>query len=84
MNLRPAILSNLKWEEVGVWNSQRPENNGLDIRDIVWPGHSHGPPKVYYCSTILLPMYLWKHLIPDQTYPWSHRFVPDIKQTKDS
>ena len=31
--------------QVGVWNSEKTENNGLDIRDIVWPGHSHGPPR---------------------------------------
>jgi hypothetical protein len=32
--------------QIGVWQSYQEENNGLDIKDIVWPGHSHMPPQV--------------------------------------
>ncbi|CAB4065895.1 GRIN2B [Lepeophtheirus salmonis] len=45
MNLRPGVWSNLVWEEIGVWQSYKKESNGLDIKDIVWPGHSHVPPQ---------------------------------------
>ena len=45
MNLRPAFGSSMKWEEIGVWKSYDDENEGLDIKDIVWPGHSHVPPQ---------------------------------------
>ena len=31
--------------QIGVWHSYEKENNGLDIKDIVWPGHSHVPPQ---------------------------------------
>ena len=31
--------------QIGVWQSYQEENNGLDIKDIVWPGHSHMPPQ---------------------------------------
>ena len=31
--------------QIGVWHSYQQENNGLDIKDIVWPGHSHVPPQ---------------------------------------
>ena len=30
---------------IGMWHSYEKENNGLDIKDIVWPGHSHVPPQ---------------------------------------
>nr|QPZ88974.1 ionotropic receptor 10 [Diaphorina citri] len=43
MNLRPNLGSQLKWEEIGVWKSW--EKEGLDIKDIVWPGNSHTPPQ---------------------------------------
>ena len=46
MNLRPGLSSNLVWEEIGVWKSYEEDNAGLDIKDIVWPGHSHVPPQV--------------------------------------
>ena len=45
MNLRPGIQSPLVWEEIGVWKSYEEENEGLDIKDIVWPGKSHVPPE---------------------------------------
>ncbi|CAB4054150.1 GRIN2B [Lepeophtheirus salmonis] len=42
MNFKPRTQnSGLAWEEVGTWNSW----NGLDIKDIVWPGGSHLPPQ---------------------------------------
>ena len=52
MNLKPsgcksnprktgAFNSSKCWEEVGSWNTW----NGLDIKDIVWPGGSHVPPQ---------------------------------------
>ena len=31
--------------QIGVWQSYQPDNNGLDIKDIVWPGQSHVPPQ---------------------------------------
>ncbi|XP_054286010.1 glutamate receptor ionotropic, NMDA 2B isoform X4 [Macrosteles quadrilineatus] len=43
MNLRPGVSKQLVWEEIGVWKSWVPE--GLDIKDIVWPGNSHTPPQ---------------------------------------
>ncbi|KAK9701608.1 Receptor family ligand binding region [Popillia japonica] len=47
MNLRPAgpgqVKQQLVWEEIGVWKSWQSE--GLDIKDIVWPGDSHTPPQ---------------------------------------
>ncbi|XP_044019132.1 glutamate receptor ionotropic, NMDA 2B isoform X3 [Aphidius gifuensis] len=43
MNLRPGFSRQLVWEEIGVWKSWRKE--GLDIKDIVWPGNSHTPPQ---------------------------------------
>nr|CAI5862053.1 unnamed protein product [Callosobruchus analis] len=43
MNLRPGISKQLVWEEIGVWKSWQQE--GLDIKDIVWPGNSHTPPQ---------------------------------------
>ncbi|XP_031346916.1 LOW QUALITY PROTEIN: glutamate receptor ionotropic, NMDA 2D-like [Photinus pyralis] len=43
MNLRPGISKQLVWEEIGVWKSWQKE--GLDIKDIVWPGNSHTPPQ---------------------------------------
>ena len=45
MNLRPGIQNPLVWEEIGVWKSYEEENEGLDIKDIVWPGKSHVPPE---------------------------------------
>jgi len=27
--------------QIGVWQSYQEENNGLDIKDIVWPGSIH-------------------------------------------
>ncbi|XP_034944082.1 glutamate receptor ionotropic, NMDA 2B [Chelonus insularis] len=43
MNLRPGTSKQLIWEEIGVWKSWQKE--GLDIKDIVWPGNSHTPPQ---------------------------------------
>ncbi|XP_070168091.1 glutamate receptor ionotropic, NMDA 2B isoform X2 [Polyergus mexicanus] len=43
MNLRPGVSKQLVWEEIGVWKSW--EKEGLDIKDIVWPGNSHTPPQ---------------------------------------
>ncbi|XP_071449886.1 glutamate receptor ionotropic, NMDA 2B isoform X1 [Hetaerina americana] len=43
MNLRPGVSKQLIWEEIGVWKSW--EREGLDIKDIVWPGGSHTPPQ---------------------------------------
>ncbi|XP_067004151.1 glutamate receptor ionotropic, NMDA 2B [Anabrus simplex] len=43
MNLRPGVSKTLVWEEIGVWKSW--EKEGLDIKDIVWPGNSHTPPQ---------------------------------------
>ncbi|XP_012283950.2 glutamate receptor ionotropic, NMDA 2B [Orussus abietinus] len=43
MNLRPGVSQQLVWEEIGVWKSWQKE--GLDIKDIVWPGNSHTPPQ---------------------------------------
>ncbi|XP_039285621.1 glutamate receptor ionotropic, NMDA 2B isoform X2 [Nilaparvata lugens] len=43
MNLRPGVSKQLIWEEIGVWKSW--EKEGLDIKDIVWPGNSHTPPQ---------------------------------------
>ncbi|XP_025836924.1 glutamate receptor ionotropic, NMDA 2B [Agrilus planipennis] len=43
MNLRPGVSKQLVWEEIGVWKSW--ESEGLDIKDIVWPGNSHTPPQ---------------------------------------
>ncbi|XP_066901642.1 glutamate receptor ionotropic, NMDA 2B isoform X2 [Halyomorpha halys] len=43
MNLRPGVSRQLVWEEIGVWKSW--EKEGLDIKDIVWPGNSHTPPQ---------------------------------------
>ncbi|XP_074093587.1 glutamate ionotropic receptor NMDA type subunit 2 isoform X2 [Cotesia typhae] len=42
MNLRPGLSKQLIWEEIGVWKSW--QKDGLDIKDIVWPGNSHTPP----------------------------------------
>ena len=28
-----------------MWKSWKVESNGLDIKDIVWPGESHVPPQ---------------------------------------
>ncbi|XP_076276632.1 glutamate ionotropic receptor NMDA type subunit 2 isoform X4 [Lasioglossum baleicum] len=43
LNLRPGANKQLAWEEIGVWNSWDKE--GLDIKDIVWPGNTHTPPQ---------------------------------------
>ncbi|XP_048263797.1 glutamate receptor ionotropic, NMDA 2B isoform X4 [Bombus terrestris] len=43
MNLRPGLSKQLVWEEIGVWKSWKKE--GLDIKDIVWPGKTHTPPQ---------------------------------------
>ncbi|XP_011338404.1 glutamate receptor ionotropic, NMDA 2B isoform X6 [Ooceraea biroi] len=43
MNLRPGVSRQLVWEEIGVWKSW--EKEGLDIKDIVWPGNTHTPPQ---------------------------------------
>ncbi|XP_065160773.1 glutamate receptor ionotropic, NMDA 2B-like isoform X2 [Atheta coriaria] len=43
MNLRPGVSKQLVWEEIGAWKSWQRE--GLDIKDIVWPGNSHTPPQ---------------------------------------
>ncbi|KAJ8676354.1 hypothetical protein QAD02_012141, partial [Eretmocerus hayati] len=43
MNLRPGANRQLAWEEIGTWKSWRKE--GLDIKDIVWPGNMHTPPQ---------------------------------------
>ncbi|XP_054012275.1 glutamate receptor ionotropic, NMDA 2B isoform X1 [Hylaeus anthracinus] len=43
MNLRPGVSKQLAWEQIGVWKSW--EKEGLDIKDIVWPGNSHTPPQ---------------------------------------
>ncbi|XP_034250123.1 glutamate receptor ionotropic, NMDA 2B isoform X5 [Thrips palmi] len=44
MNLRPGNNKQMMvWEEIGVWKSW--EGEGLDIKDIVWPGNSHTPPQ---------------------------------------
>ncbi|XP_043509315.1 glutamate receptor ionotropic, NMDA 2B isoform X11 [Frieseomelitta varia] len=43
MNLRPGLSKQLVWEEIGVWKSW--EKEGLDIKDIVWPGNTHTPPQ---------------------------------------
>ncbi|XP_065211910.1 glutamate receptor ionotropic, NMDA 2B isoform X2 [Planococcus citri] len=43
MNLRRGDNKQLIWEEIGVWKSW--EKEGLDIKDIVWPGNSHTPPQ---------------------------------------
>nr|XP_012218904.1 PREDICTED: glutamate receptor ionotropic, NMDA 2B-like [Linepithema humile] len=43
MNLRPGVSKQLVWEEIGVWKSW--EKEGLDIKDIVWPGNTHTPPQ---------------------------------------
>ncbi|KAK6630957.1 hypothetical protein RUM44_003129 [Polyplax serrata] len=43
MNLRPGTSKQMVWEEIGVWKSWQKE--GLDIKDIVWPGNSHTPPQ---------------------------------------
>ncbi|XKL63873.1 hypothetical protein PGB90_006237 [Kerria lacca] len=43
MNLRRGDNKQLVWEEIGVWKSW--EKEGLDIKDIVWPGNSHTPPQ---------------------------------------
>ncbi|GLH06410.1 Glutamate [NMDA] receptor subunit 1 [Gryllus bimaculatus] len=45
MNLRPqpAPDTPAAWEKIGVWKSWQKE--GLDIKDIVWPGNSHTPPQ---------------------------------------
>ncbi|XP_058806927.1 glutamate receptor ionotropic, NMDA 2D-like isoform X2 [Phymastichus coffea] len=42
MNLRPGPSMQLVWEEIGAWKSW--EKDGLDIKDIVWPGNTHTPP----------------------------------------
>ena len=31
--------------QIGVWQSYQSDKNGLDIKDIVWPGQSHVPPQ---------------------------------------
>jgi ionotropic glutamate receptor NMDA 2B len=43
VNLKPGDHSenSRKWDEVGVWNTR----DGLDIKDIVWPGGGHVPPQ---------------------------------------
>ncbi|XP_023245699.1 glutamate receptor ionotropic, NMDA 2B-like [Copidosoma floridanum] len=43
MNLRPGLSGQLVWEEIGTWKSW--EKDGLDIKDIVWPGNMHTPPQ---------------------------------------
>ncbi|KAF4520441.1 hypothetical protein B566_EDAN004013 [Ephemera danica] len=43
MNLRLGTTKQPVWEEIGVWKSW--EKEGLDIKDIVWPGNSHSPPQ---------------------------------------
>ncbi|XP_047737425.1 glutamate receptor ionotropic, NMDA 2B, partial [Hyalella azteca] len=42
MNLRPDLSKKLAWEEIGVWYSWKSQ--GLEVKDIVWPGHAHVPP----------------------------------------
>ncbi|XP_011502038.1 PREDICTED: glutamate receptor ionotropic, NMDA 2B [Ceratosolen solmsi marchali] len=43
MNLRPGASMQLVWEEIGAWKSW--EKDGLDIKDIIWPGNMHTPPQ---------------------------------------
>ncbi|XP_046474039.1 glutamate receptor ionotropic, NMDA 2B isoform X1 [Neodiprion pinetum] len=44
MNLRPGVNEQQPlWEQIGIWKSWQKE--GLDIKDIVWPGGSHTPPQ---------------------------------------
>ncbi|XP_067004447.1 glutamate receptor ionotropic, NMDA 2B isoform X1 [Anabrus simplex] len=45
MNLRPQLPAGSSpiWEPIGMWKSW--QGDGLDIRDIVWPGNSHTPPQ---------------------------------------
>ncbi|XP_021929353.1 glutamate receptor ionotropic, NMDA 2B-like [Zootermopsis nevadensis] len=46
VNLRPghgATANSRVWEQIGVWKSW--EKEGLDIKDIVWPGNTHTPPQ---------------------------------------
>ncbi|XP_063229107.1 glutamate receptor ionotropic, NMDA 2B-like [Bacillus rossius redtenbacheri] len=44
VNLRPQPRGgHAVWEQIGVWKSW--EKEGLDIKDIVWPGNSHTPPQ---------------------------------------
>ena len=43
MNFKPDARyadTDGRWEEVGSWST----GNGLDIKDIVWPGGNHVPP----------------------------------------
>ena len=46
-NAHTALYPNyfVFWLQIGVWQSYQPDNNGLDIKDIVWPGQSHVPPQ---------------------------------------
>jgi glutamate receptor ionotropic, NMDA 2B len=41
--LRNFLFLNLMFLQIGVWKSW--EKDGLDIKDIVWPGNSHTPPQ---------------------------------------
>jgi len=50
-NLRMILLV----FQIGVWQSYQEENNGLDIKDIVWPGHSHMPPQVVFKISPISP-----------------------------
>ncbi|XP_033610678.1 glutamate receptor ionotropic, NMDA 2B isoform X2 [Cryptotermes secundus] len=46
VNLRPGhgtAANSPVWEQIGVWKSW--EKEGLDIKDIVWPGNTHSPPQ---------------------------------------
>ncbi|XP_037072031.1 glutamate receptor ionotropic, NMDA 2A-like isoform X2 [Pollicipes pollicipes] len=43
MNLRGGMgEQTLVWEEIGTWRAGQAD--GLNIKDIVWPGYSHVPP----------------------------------------
>ncbi|CAB0007240.1 unnamed protein product, partial [Nesidiocoris tenuis] len=41
--MRNAICLRTSLFQIGVWKSW--EKEGLDIKDIVWPGNSHTPPQ---------------------------------------
>ncbi|XP_046449202.1 glutamate receptor ionotropic, NMDA 2B-like isoform X2 [Daphnia pulex] len=47
VNLQPSNSGGsgreLLWRQIGHWHSWKKD--GLDIQDIVWPGHSHVPPE---------------------------------------
>ncbi|KAL6435449.1 hypothetical protein ACFW04_005434 [Cataglyphis niger] len=42
-NINRSLNTQLSCEGIGVWKSW--EKEGLDIKDIVWPGNSHTPPQ---------------------------------------